>query len=92
VKASLFRRRELHGEEVRVSVSSKKKDLKEQEARCPYGGGYSKPWQDVLAQNQLNLKQEKGGNQYCQTEELRIPVAVYALRELDYLDSRLLLG
>ena len=44
---------------VRVQVSDQQHDLKEQHTGRPYAGAAAEPWKNVLANEWLNLKQEK---------------------------------
>jgi hypothetical protein len=48
-----------HRKSVRVPVPGEKQQLENKDAHCPYGWRTTKKWKDFLAEQQLNLKEQK---------------------------------
>src|SRR5579863_1259453 len=78
-------------EQVPVGVAAQQQHLKKKHAGDPYGGGPAKPRQDVLADDQLDLKQQQRAKKNGEAEDqhgrfgLWLSNVNYRVSRLDYL-------
>jgi len=55
---------------VRIRISAQKENLKKQKANHPNAGRTAKPGKDILSEEQLNLKEQKGTGKNCQADQV----------------------
>jgi hypothetical protein len=59
MKGGLRARPQPGSKPVSVAVSGKKKNLEKEQTGSPNGGASAKPWEKVLADHRLNLKEQE---------------------------------
>lgn len=57
------------GQEMRVEVAAEEQELKDEEIGGPDSGGAAEPREDVFADDELDLKEEKGAEEDGDGEE-----------------------
>jgi hypothetical protein len=55
---------------VRIRISAQKQNLKKQKAYHPNARRTAKPGKDILPEEQLNLKEQKGAGKNCQPDQV----------------------
>ena len=63
LQARLLARGKTRGDEMRVGITGQEKELEDEKACSPDGGRAAEQRQDLLAEQELYLKQEKGAEE-----------------------------